>query len=395
MTSAEPRRGWLTPMRARAADEHHRVATPLELLFDLCFVVAVAQAAIPLHHAVAEDHVWSGVSSYLLVFFAVWWAWMNFTWFASAYDTDDDVYRITSFVQIAGALVLAAGVSTAFDDGNWVGITLGYVIMRLALVAQWLRASRADPQRRATALRYAVGITIVQVLWLARLALPEGWAVPTFLLLVVAELMVPLVAERAPGGPTTWHPQHIAERYGLFTIIMLGESVSAATIAIRTGLDGGEYVTDLVPIAIAGLVVVFALWWLYFDRSARGLLTSLRAGILWGYGHYFIFASAAAVGVGLAVAVDYATHHAHVSGVTAGYALAVPVALYLFFVWLLHIRPHQQGPLVVAYPAVAALVLLAPFGPKPVLSIAGLLVVLVAITVGVGRRVPDRIASGG
>jgi hypothetical protein len=85
----------------------------------------------------------------------------------------------------------------------------------------------------------------------------------------------------------------------------------------------------------------------------------------------------------------------HISGVTAGYALAVPVAFYLFFVWLLHIRPHQQGSLVVAYPAVAVLVLLAPLSPEPVYTIAGLLVVLVAITVAVGRRVPDRIGSAG
>jgi low temperature requirement protein LtrA len=393
MTFTEPRRGWLTPMRARSADETHRVATPLELFFDLCFVVAVAQAAAPLHHDIAEGHIGHGVQSYLMVFFAIWWAWMNFTWFASAYDTDDDVYRITTFVQIAGALVLAAGVSTAFDSGNFAGITIGYVVMRLATVVQWLRAARADQQRRATALRYVVGITVVQALWLARLALPEVWATTTFLLLVAAELAVPIIAERAPGGPTSWHAHHIAERYGLFTIIMLGESVAAATIAIRTGLDTGEYVADLVGIAAAGLVVVAALWWLYFDRSAHSLLTSQRAGMFWGYGHYVIFASAAAAGVGIAVAVDHATHHAHISGVVAAYALAVPVALYLFFVWLLHIRPHQQGSLVVSYPAVAALILLVPFGPAPVYAIAGLLVVLVAITVTLGRRVPDRIDS--
>jgi hypothetical protein len=116
---------------------------------------------------------------------------------------------------------------------------------------------------------------------------------------VVGELLVPIIAERAPGGPTTWRPHHIAERYGLFTIIMLGEAVSAATIAIRTGLDTGEHVSDLVSVAIAGLVI--------------------------------------------------------------------------------------------AYPAVAALTLVAPFGPAPVHVIAGLLMVLVAITVRLGRRVPDRI----
>src|SRR5690242_7742929 len=139
---SSPTRSWLAPMRARRSDEPHRVSTPLELFFDLCFVVAVAQAALPLHHSISEDHVGHGVQGYLMVFFAIWWAWMNFTWFASAYDTDDDVYRITTFVQIAGVLVLAAGVQPAFDDNDFRVVTAGYVIMRLALVAQWLRAAR-------------------------------------------------------------------------------------------------------------------------------------------------------------------------------------------------------------------------------------------------------------
>jgi low temperature requirement protein LtrA len=382
-------RSWLSPMRARSATESHRVSTPLELFFDLCFVVAVAQAATPLHHSIAEGHIWHGVQGYLMVFFAIWWAWMNFTWFASAYDTDDDVYRITTLVQIAGALVLAAGIGPAFDNGNYYGITIGYVVMRLAMVVQWLRAARADEQRRATTVWYAAGIAVVQILWLLRLALPAEWSTPAFLLLVIVELIVPIVAERAPGGPTTYHPHHIAERYGLFTIIMLGESVSAATIAIRAGLDTGEHAADLISLAVAGIVVVFALWWLYFDRSAQGLLTSLRTSILWGYGHYFIFASASAVGAGLAVSVDYDSGHTEISGTVAGYAVALPTAVYLIFVWLLHIRPHQVGPLVIAYPVVAVLVLLTPLGPAPVHVLAGLLVVLVAITVALGRRVPD------
>jgi low temperature requirement protein LtrA len=384
-----PTRSWLTPMRARSADESHRVSTPLELLFDLCFVVAVAQAAEPLHHDIAESHFAAGIGHYAMVFFAIWWAWMNFTWFASAYDTDDDVYRITSLVQIAGALVLAAGIGPAFEDGNYAGVTAGYVLMRLAMVVQWLRAARNDRQRRPTALRYAAGIAIVQVFWVIRLFLPESWSTPMFVILVVAELLVPLIAERAPGGPTTYHPHHIAERYGLFTIIVLGESVSAATIAVRTGLDEGDYFGDLLWLAGAGLVIVFALWWLYFDRSAHRLLTSLRTSILWGYGHYFIFASAAAVGAGLAVSVDYDTHHAEISRTAAGYAVAAPVAIYLLFVWMLHIRPHLRGPLLVAYPIVAVLILLTPLGPAPVQVIAVLLAALVAITLTLGRRIPD------
>ncbi|WP_371595075.1 low temperature requirement protein A [Rhodococcus sp. YH3-3] len=76
-------------MRARSRDEDHRASTPLELFFDLCFVVAAAQAGVQLVHAVAEGHYADGIAGYMFVFFALWWAWVNFTWFASAYDTDD------------------------------------------------------------------------------------------------------------------------------------------------------------------------------------------------------------------------------------------------------------------------------------------------------------------
>ncbi|GIM93522.1 low temperature requirement protein A [Paractinoplanes toevensis] len=389
-----PTRNWLIPMRARSTDEPHRVSTPLELFFDLCFVVAVAQAAAPLHHSIAEHHVLSGLRGYLMVFFAIWWAWMNFTWFASAYDTDDDVYRLTTFVQIAGCLVLAAGVGPAFEDADFRIITIGYVIMRLALVAQWLRASRSDPERRNVALRYAIGVTVVQLFWVLRLWTPESWPiVPVFVVLALADLAVPIWAERASGGPTTYHPHHISERYGLFTIIVLGESIASATVAFRGAFDeGSDYNQVLLRLAVAGLVIVFALWWLYFDRSAHALVTTLRTSFLWGYGHYFIFAAAAAVGAGLGVAVDHATHHAEISSTLTGYAIAVPVAVYLFFVWLLHIRPHQSGPMLLAFPVAVVLALLTPLTHASLELLAVVLVVLVAVNVTLGRRVPDRIS---
>jgi Bacterial low temperature requirement A protein (LtrA) len=132
------------PMVARRPDEPHPV-TPLELLFDLCFVVAVRQAAHRLHHNLDVTDIVQGIGIYPVVFFAIWWAWMNFTTFASAYDPQDGVYRLTTLVQIAIALVLAAGVPRAFDRGDFSVITYGYVIMRLAMVGQWLRRRSQRP----------------------------------------------------------------------------------------------------------------------------------------------------------------------------------------------------------------------------------------------------------
>jgi low temperature requirement protein LtrA len=363
---------WYRPMVARATDEEHRAATVLELFFDLCFVVAVASAASSLHHEVVEDHVGDGVVGYATVFFAIWWAWMNFTWFASAYDTDDVAYRLTTLVQIAGALILAAGVPDAMDGADFTAITIGYVVMRLAMVTQWLRAAGTDPPHRRSALRYAVGIAILQVFWVLRLFLPEGLGYAGFLVLVAGELAVPVWAERA--APTTWHPRHIAERYGLFTLIVLGECVLASTLAIQAALEGDAVLSDLATTAVGGLLTVFGMWWLYFAKESHGFLTSLRAGIVWGYGHYLIFASAAAVGAGLAVNVDYVTHHAAIGAQGAAAAFTIPVALFLVAVWALQIRPlqlhHWHTSLV---PATASLVLISTFGPEPIL-VTGLLV---------------------
>src|SRR3990170_2186619 len=162
---------WHVPMSGRDPAEEHRAATPLELFFDLCFVVAVAQASVALHHEVAAGHLLEGALFFLMTFFAIWWAWMNFTWFASAYDTDDVLYRLLTFVQIAGVLVIAAGVARTFEGLDYVTITVGYLIMRIGLVAQWLRVAVEHPDRRRTALRFALGVTLVQIGWVSRLFL--------------------------------------------------------------------------------------------------------------------------------------------------------------------------------------------------------------------------------
>ncbi|MGJ6966806.1 low temperature requirement protein A [Streptosporangium sp. G11] len=377
---------WRRAMGGRESGEGHRAATPLELLFDLCFVVAVAQAAASLHHALSEAHFGSGLLGYAMVFFAIWWAWMNFTWFASAYDTDDVLYRLLVLVQIAGVLILAAGVPRAFGEKDFELITLGYVVMRLAMVALWLRAAREHPEGRACALRYAIGITAIEVGWIARLALPESLGVAGFLVLVLAELALPLWAERY--WHTGWNARHIAERYGLFTLIVLGESVLAATVAIQAGLDRGIAPTALLSVAFSGMVIVFAMWWLYFAQPAHRVLTSSRAAFSWGYGHYLIFSSAAAVGAGLAVSVDYDTHQAHIGALAARASVAVPVAVFLLSVWFVHVRPHRRGRRMDAGFTIAGLLVLAtPLTPLPLPLIAVVMtgLVLVSLSAPAGR----------
>jgi low temperature requirement protein LtrA len=365
------------PMTGRSTDERHRVSSPLELLFDLTFVVAIAQVAGQLAHAGEQGHALDRLSLYLMVFFAIWWAWMNFTWFASAYDTDDLPDRLTTLVQIAGVLVLAAGVPNAFE-GDFRVIVGAYIVMRLAMVGQWLRAAHADPPRRACSLRYASGIAVVQVAWGVWLWLPAPMVF--FVVFALAEISVPIWAERK--SPTRWHAEHIAERYGLFTLIVLGESVLAATTATQSAFGAGHDVAKLLTLSLAGLVIVFSMWWMYFDQpSPQHLLGSLRTSMVWGYSHLLVFASAAAVGAGLQVAVDYDTGEAHPPQLVAGYAIALPVAVYVLMVWALQIRPTLRMPVGTAYPVTVVLLLLTPFTGAPVHVAAVLLALLVAVTV--------------
>lgn len=376
------------PMTARSPHEAHRVATPLELLFDLVFVVAIAQAAASLHQSIADAHSLAGLGGYLMVFFAIWWAWMNFTWFASAYDCDDVPYRLAVFVQIAGALALAAGVPAMFK-GQTLNLAVlgGYVVMRMAMVAQWLRAAASDPDRRATARRYAFGIALLQVAWVSMLLVPRLW-IPGFLILAALELALPVWAER--GAPTTWHPHHIAERYALLTLIVLGESILAATTAVQSALASGGGLSALAPLIFGGLLIVYAMWWVYFDRPVHDLLTTQRKAIVWGYGHYLVFAAAAAVGAGLSVSVDQATRQSEISVVAAGAAVAIPVAVYLLCLWLLHDRPEYRQTRLLG-PIAAAAVLLAPFTGYAVPLTGTILAALVTVKIVLlGRAESER-----
>jgi low temperature requirement protein LtrA len=366
------------PMSGRSTDEEHRVSSPLELLFDLTFVVAIAQVSAQLAHASEQGHVLEKLGPYLMVFFAIWWAWMNFTWFASAYDTDDVPYRLMTLLQMGGVLVLAAGVPAAFELADFTAIIIGYVIMRLAMVAQWVRAAIEHPNGRPTATRYAVGIAAVQVLWVAWGFLPVEWKLWTFLLAALLELLVPVWAERP--GMTSWHPHHIAERYGLFTIIVLGESVSASAIGVQGGLAAHGVSAALVVIAAAGLVLLFALWWLYFlEPAAEGLQSNRNRSFYWGYGHYFVFASLAALGAGLEVAVQRGAAHAHVSDVAVEYAVAVPVVVFLIMLYVLHaplvpevvIRPLKTG--------IAVLLVLAAPLASTMIGLAGVTVTIALV----------------
>ena len=328
------------PMVGRDPSEDDRASTPLELFYDLVFVVAVGSAAAGLHHALSTGEATQGILAFLVIFFSIWWPWVNFTWFASAYDTDDVVYRVLTFVQMVGILIVTAGVPAVYEGFDFrIGVT-GYVVMRLALVALWLRAAHDDPAGRSTALRFAVGVGGVQVLWVLRLGIDGPLGLVLFLLFGLGELLVPVWAERSGGRPTPWNASHVTERYGGFTIIVLGECILAATTAIQAAVQDEGVSAPLLGVALGGLLLVFGAWWAYFKHESH--LAQLRgsglSAFVWGYGHYVVFASVAALGAGLQVAADE-THETIALGPTAAaMTVAIPISIYLVAVAAIHQR---------------------------------------------------------
>lgn len=355
----------------RSTTQEHRAATPLELMFDLAAVIAIAATVAGLHHAFAESHFAEGIINFIFSFFMIWIAWLNYTWFASAYDDESPLFRVLSMVIMFGALVLAAGIPTVFDTGAAYITLTGFVIMRVCLVALWLAAARGDPEHAPVAKRYALGLTLVQIYWTVTvLLLPAGsnFGLPLFALGVLFELSVPAFAEK--NNSTPWHKHHIVERHSLLNIIVLGECFLAIVMAIESSVGHGHVSWDLVEIGVLASIITFMLWGLYFSEQEHLHSVEKKHTMIWGYGHFALFASAAAAGGGFAVMVELATHHAHISEKAAVLTVAIPVAIYVLTLWLIRDRVWMKGLGALIMPIAAVLIILASLFPaQPLLLI--------------------------
>lgn len=396
MATSPPHRttGITVPATMRDHDVSERPSTPLELLFDLCFVVAVAVLAAELDHGIVDGHPVGAGATYALLFIPIWWAWMSYTWFATAFSHDDPLTRLLTLLQMAGVLAVAAAIPTA-SAGELLPFSLAYAAMRLPLVLQWVRSARDDPAHRAFALTYATGSVLAQVLWVAGAALGYPVTVVLFLGALAVELATPVLAvKRTPDR--VFHPGHIAERYGLFTIIVLGETILAVSVGLRDALDGDGGLGSAPVIVASALVVAFGLWWIYFDVLGRDALTrNRRAAFLWGYGHYVLFAAVAAIGAGVQAQLHLAhADHAPDSLVQAA-AVAVPVAISLAAIaWLQQAANAAVGEAVWLYVGSGCALLAAPL--SRVLSVVAVDVLLALVVVAlVGRELVGRSRQGG
>lgn len=350
MTDAQPRRPAVVRahrirrMSGRDPHEEHRAATPLELLFDLTFVVAFGIAANEFAHMLAENHVGAGLLGFSFATFAICWAWINFAWFASAYDTDDWIYRLMTMLQMVGVIVLALGfppMYASIEHGDHVDtrvMVAGYVVMRIALVGQWLRAAKQDPDRRSACLTYVAFVTVAQIGWLGGIFLQTS--VPATVVIVVLligiETLGPFVAETRRGG-TPWHAHHITERYSLLTIIALGEGVVGTVASLSAVVSAQGWSFDAAFVAVAGIGLTFGMWWTYFVVPQADLLHAHRErSFFFGYFHILTFGAIVATGAGLHAAAYYIEHHSKLGSVETVSAVALPVGVYILSIYVLY-----------------------------------------------------------
>jgi low temperature requirement protein LtrA len=354
---------------------NHRVATTLELFYDLAIVLAIAAASGPFHHSLAENHIGSGILHFVMAFFALWWAWVNFPWFASAHDTNDVIYKVTVFVKVTGALVLAAGLPGFFTENRITLVLVGFCIMRLALLSLWFRVALRSKADRVSALRNVVGIALCQIGWIVLVLFFSG--VPFlvgFLILACAELFVPYFARKAASGAI--HIDHISERHGLLAIIALGECLLAITMGISALWN--HFSSTLMMALLGSLIMAFSMWALYFEKNDLYLLRRRQGSFVWGYLHFFLYLAIAAIGSGMSVIWAQIEGHTSISPAVSQAAIALPLALYLLVIWLLR-EAFSPEPLHsrVIIPVFAAVILGLIFLPDSLLIMGFVTLLLV------------------
>ena len=331
-------------MIGRDPDEPVRSATPLELLYDLTFVIAFGAAASEFAHYLAEGHLWSGLGGFVFTVFAVSWAWINYSWFASAFDNDDWLFRLATFVQMIGVIILTLGIPRVFeslDNGEQLDngtLVAGYVVMRVALVGLWIRVAVTNPERRRAAISYAVIVGVAQLGWIATaIADIDPLVMLVFaVLLFLLEFAGPVIGELYKGG-TPWHPGHIAERYGLLVIITLGEVILGTVTTISAIVVEHGWTAEAIMLAFSGTALAFGIWWVYFALPGRIAFRRARwRTFVWAYGSIVVFAAIAAIGAGLHVAALAIEGESTLTSFQVILTIAVPLLVLWIAIFVLY-----------------------------------------------------------
>ncbi len=293
----------IRPPSLRTADESERSATWLELFYDLVFVAAVAV----LGGRLLADTSWEGVVSYAAYFTLLWWLWASHTFYADRFDTDDFVYRNLAAAQIVAIVVIAASLSTG-ESASTLAFAIGYAAARLMLLWLYARAYRHVTEARRLCAGYLKGFGVAAGFWTIAIFVPESVRFWIWGIALAIDLITPYVMRREQAA-VPLDVSHLPERFGLFTILVLGESIAAAILGLsHVNWDVASTIT-----AVLGVMIATSLWWIYFDNldgfnvRRRGSAKNWRPTV-WIYTHLPLAIAIAMAGVGVEHAITAAAH---------------------------------------------------------------------------------------
>ena len=380
---------WSAPrLRTAEAEAGERHATWLELVYDLVYVVAVAQLA----HQLAEHPDRRGVIQFTALFVPIWWAWTGQTFYANRFDADDLSARLLAALQMAGVALLASSIPHALDSAS-TAFALAYAWIRAVLIVQYVRAWRHVPAARPLTSRYVTGFSMGCALWIVSVALPTPLRFALWGVALAIEIATPLLSRRYQASLP---PQsaHLPERFGLFTIIVLGEGV----VSLVAGLEHSGLAPASIITALAGMAVILGWWWVYFDNVENTVvLRTAVAGQVWVYGHLPLLVSLTGMAVGMEhLIVAESVTQEHVSR----WLTCVAFAATALALAILHSAQGDARKAMVRAGTAAASLALAVLGQAmPPAAIALALAVIagtqVAIDVGRARRSgPPAVAVG-
>jgi low temperature requirement protein LtrA len=327
--------------------EEERHASWHELFFDLIFVLAVARVA----HSLSHDLTYAGAIRYVMLFAPIWWTWVGYTFYADRFETSDLSYRFMMFLGMLSVAALSINIGGAFSDGSF-HFTLAYVAVRAVLIALYLRAYYHIPLARELCGRYIAGFTAGAAIWLYSgfISPPQKYYLWAAGLLI--ELITPIVTSRAVKR-APYDASHVLERFGLFTLIVIGEAVLTAVMALA---DTTWNINNTL-IAITGFAACTAIWWIYYEFvETSGLKLGWRlSGQTYVYAHFPLVLGIAAVGVG----TQHAVSESREAFLSEGTRWAISLGIALFILAISAIRITSKRTHLISARIIAALFLLA------------------------------------
>ena len=307
--------------------------SPLELFFDLVFVLAITQCT----QLMADNPTWEGLGQGILVLGLLWWAWAGYSWLTSVLDPDADAVRAVIFVAMGALLIASICIPDAFGDLG-LEVALAYGLVRYAHIGLFIIASRDDPDLRRAVLGLVVGCTVCIGLMVGGTFLEPGGQAALWGAALALDVL-----ETVFFGAGGWklQPAHFAERYGLIVLIALGESIVAIGVGAEVTLTTGIAVA-----AAAGIALIAAMWWVYFDIvsvvSARrlvkaevGRVQNTLARDSYSYMHFVMVAGIVLTALGLKKTIGDVDHALKTE---TAFALLGGVAIYLLGLVLFRYR---------------------------------------------------------